>query len=140
MKITGYKPEDFKRIMEITDACYSGIYRPSRDITQDYIEVSDIFVARAAEVVGFAIVHDDLQPHIWNIAVDPLYQGEKIGTELLRHMTNVYARTYKQYISLHCNVNNPAQRLYFKEGFRVREVMHKYFDPDDGLLMVKTLE
>jgi ribosomal protein S18 acetylase RimI-like enzyme len=155
MRITGYKHrEDFERLMEINDACYSGVYRPPRDLMADYVSVSDVFVARAdnygkpyicgdlsvAEIIiGFAIVRNAIQPYIWNIAVDPSYQNRGVAGNLLREIIKKYTLEKCSRITLHVNVNNPAQRLYFSYGFQVKEVVKDHFVPNDGLLMERKL-
>lgn len=139
MRITGYKPEDFSRIMEINDLCYSGVYRAPRSVVEGMTRVSDIFVAREDDPIGFAIVQNVDCPYLWNIAVLPTYRGQGVAGSLLREMIVKYTLTKEKKITLHVNVNNPAQKLYFNNGFRVIDVARKYFDPDDGLLMERRL-
>lgn len=148
MRITGYTKADFDRVMEINDACYpEGVYRPSREIMSDYLSVSDVYLAKVGhvgdlpeEIIGFAIVRNALQPYIWNIAVDPVSQGRSVGTALLCHIIDFYTNARSKQISLHTNVNNPAQKLYFDNGFRIVSVQENYFGPDDGLVMVRRLD
>lgn len=156
VRITGYKHRtDFDRVMEINDACYSGVYRPSRETVSDMVSVSDVFTARVNEkdfdhsfpedmpdedyIVGFAIVRNVFQPYIWNIAVDPNYQRRCVGKNLLREIIRRYTLEKCKEITLHVNANNPAQRLYYDYGFRVIAVEKDYFVPDDGLLMRRQL-
>ncbi len=150
MRITGYKrSEDLDRIMEINDAVYFGEYRPPRDTVVDEMLRSDVFVARedqncehattSSDILGFAIVRYDEQPYLWNIAVDPAYQGRGIGGNLLREIIKKYTLNKSSWISLHVNVQNPAQKLYFDYGFRTRAVIKNYFKPDDGLYMIRRL-
>jgi ribosomal protein S18 acetylase RimI-like enzyme len=157
MRITGYKhSEDLARMMEINDSCYSGIYCPPRNIMVDNLLVSDVFVARVDEsfaaselltygdlghIVGFAIVRDQehVPAYIWNIAVDPAYQGRGVGGNLLREIIKKYTLAKSMGISLHVNVENAAQKLYFDYGFRVTSYVKDYFKPDDGLYMLRKL-
>jgi ribosomal protein S18 acetylase RimI-like enzyme len=148
MRITGYKhKEDLERMMEINDSCYAGIYCPPRNIMVDNLLVSDVFVARALEhvnpeiIVGFAIVRDQehVPAYIWNIAVDPAYQGRGVGGNLLREIIKKYTLAKRMGISLHVNVENPAQKLYYDYGFRVTSYVKDYFKPDDGLYMLRRL-
>ena len=151
MRITGYKhKDDYERVMEINDACYTGIYCPPRELMRNYLTVSDVFIARHNVdgcdskpdediVVGFAIVRNVFQPYIWNIAVDPAYQGRGVGGNLLREVIRTYTLSKNLNIALHVNAENPAQKLYFDYGFRVKSVQAKYFDPNDALLMERKL-
>jgi ribosomal protein S18 acetylase RimI-like enzyme len=151
MRITGYKHrEDFSRVMEINDACYSGVYRPPRDLMSDMVSVSDVFIAREDcegdwsgampdTMLGFAITRNPDQPYIWNIAVDPAYQGRGVAGNLLREIIKRYTLEKCTQITLHVNVNNPAQKLYFDYGFRVISIEEDYFAPNDGLMMERKL-
>jgi len=149
MRITGFKhKDDFERVMEINNLCYKGIYCPPRDLMADYTTVSDVYVARVdhdlvagieGKIAGFAIVRNVFQPYIWNIAVDPKYQGRGVGGNLLREIIRTYTLAKCENISLHVDASNPAQKLYYDYGFRVKWVEEKYFDPEDGLLMERKL-
>ena len=152
MRITGYKhKEDLERMMEINNSCYSGIYCPPRNTMVDNLLLSDVFVARITPaddktspvnmIVGFAIVRDQehVPAYIWNIAVDPAYQGRGVGGNLLREIIKKYTLSKSIGISLHVNVQNPAQKLYYDYGFRVTSYVKDYFKPDDGLYMLRKL-
>jgi ribosomal protein S18 acetylase RimI-like enzyme len=156
MRITGYKHrEDFERVIQINDACYSGVYRPPRKTVADMISVSEVFIARVNEkdfshsfpedlpdenyIIGFAIVRNAFQPYIWNIAVDPAYQNRGVAGNLLREIIRRYTLEKSSRITLHVNVENPAQKLYFDYGFRVISVEEDYFAPNDGLMMERKL-
>jgi|ERR1700677_512474 len=141
MRITNYNHrQDFERLLEINDACYSGVYRPPRETVNDMILISDVYVARnGLRIVGFAIVKNTCLPYIWNIAVDPLFQGNGVGGSLLREIIKRYTIAGDKEIHLDVNSTNPAQKLYFDYGFRVKSVCTKYFDPNDGLHMVRPL-
>jgi len=147
MRITGYKhAQDFKRVMEINDACYFGDFRPPRETMADMISISDVFLVRREKhndpkesIIGFAIVRNATQPYIWNIAVDPQEQRMGVGSLLLDHIIAGYAKDKCKAITLHVNAENPAQKLYFGHGFRVIAVVKNYFNPDAGLLMERRL-
>jgi ribosomal protein S18 acetylase RimI-like enzyme len=156
MRITGYKhSEDFDRLIQINEACYSGIYLPPRDLMADYASVSDVFIARVDGelenlyingeksskdyIIGFAIVRNAVNPYIWNIAVDPAYQNRGVAGNMLREIIKRYTLEKCKQITLHVNANNAAQKLYYDYGFRVVAVEEEYFTPDDGLLMERPL-
>ena len=117
----------------------------------DNLLVSDVFVARITPAddkttpvdmaIGFAIVRDQehLPAYIWNIAVDPAYQGRGVGGNLLREIIKKYTLSKSMGISLHVNVENAAQKLYYDYGFRVTSYVKDYFKPDDGLYMLRKL-
>jgi len=142
----GYKREDFDRVMEISDACYNGKYRPPQQTMYDMITVSDVLVARldpeddsTRTILGFAIIQNIYQPYIWNIAVDPKWQRRGIAGNMLWEIIKRYTLNKDKEISLHVDATNPAQKLYFDYGFRVVSVEENYFEPNDGLMMVRRL-
>lgn len=57
---------------------------------------------------------------LMDIALLPLWRGRGIGQELL-HALMVVAAKQSRRITLHVEPNNPAQRLYARLGFELRE-------------------
>jgi len=144
MRITGYSRENFERVVEISDACYTGHYRPDRATLQNMVGISDVFLAKTDtvsqnKIIGFCIVKNTDQPYIWSIAVDPDFRGRGVGGNLLREVIRTYTLQKQRQISLHVDCANPAQKLYYDYGFRVQRVAEKYFAPNDGLVMVRNL-
>lgn len=152
MKITqGYSAQDFSRIVEISDLCYKGVERPPRTTMEQMCSISDIFLAKEMlpqdpdggnpheVIIGFAIVQAAGYPYIWSIAVDPAFQGRGVGGNILREIIKKYTLEKQPHISLTVRADNPAQKLYFDYGFRVRLVEKNYYEEMDGLNMRKFL-
>ena len=74
-------------------------------------------------------------PWIWILAVRPDFQGQGIGTSLLKEIEKYYTKE----INLYVNVDNPAQKLYFDNGYRVKKVLKDIYDGGDALHMRKKL-
>jgi ribosomal protein S18 acetylase RimI-like enzyme len=130
--------------MEISDACYTGDFRPPRETVADMISVSDVFLAKTGlasqeQIIGFCIVKNISQPYIWSIAVDPKFQGRGVGGNILREVIRTYTLSKQKEITLHVDCTNSAQKLYYDYGFRVVSVEENYFEPNDGLMMVRKL-
>jgi ribosomal protein S18 acetylase RimI-like enzyme len=152
---TAYNSTDFDRIMEISDACYEGVERPPRETMKDMVEVCDIFLAKRClmndpdspscenhstdPIVGFALVRTVVHPYIWSIAVAKKFQGRGVGGNLLREIIKWYTLQKAQEIKLHVHEDNPAQKLYWDYGFRVKSVEEGYYMPKDGLVMRREL-
>jgi len=150
----GYKPEDKPRLVEINSACYSGIQRPSPAEFDQMLD-HEVFVGSELairtdwgsptiknKVIGFAIVRENIlgHPYLWSIAVDPAYQGRGVGGNLLREVIKFYTLAKAQEISLHVHPDNPAMKLYFDYGFRVRHVAKNWYQAEgDGLYMWRAL-
>jgi ribosomal protein S18 acetylase RimI-like enzyme len=149
---TAYKSTDFDRLCEISDACYTGDERPPADVMKSMVEVCDVFLVKKYEgnctevgfdpegtIVGFALVRTSGNPYIWSIAVDKGFQGRGVGGNLLREIIKKYTLQKALCITLHVHEDNPAQKLYFDYGFRMRDVVKYYYAPKNGLLMIRTL-
>jgi ribosomal protein S18 acetylase RimI-like enzyme len=80
--------------------------------TLDVIEVD-------GELAGRLYVHrgpSDIR--IMDIALAPAFRGRGIGTGLLRTLITEAERSARK-LSIHVEMNNPAQTLYERLGFRV---------------------
>jgi len=152
---TAYNSTDFDRLMEISDTCYEGVERPPRETMKDMVEVCDVFLAKVNEkdfshsfpeespdenhIIGFVLVRTVVHPYIWSIAVDKSFQGRGVGGNLLREVIEWYTLQKAQEIKLHVHEDNPAQKLYWDYGFRVKSVEEGYYMPKDGLVMRREL-
>jgi len=153
---TAYKSTDFDRLCEISDACYTGDERPPRETMKDMVEVCDVFLAKSGlgsievgemesnsceldKIIGFALVRTSGNPYIWSIAVDKGFQRRGVGGNLLREIIKKYTLQKDFEITLHVHEDNPAQKLYFDYGFRVKRIERDYYNPKNGLFMVRPL-
>lgn len=75
-------------------------------IESDGIPAGRLYVARAADYV-----------HVIDIALLPAWRGRGIGTALLRALMDEAAGAHR-YVSIHVEINNPAQALYARLGFQ----------------------
>src|ERR1035437_4080175 len=150
MKITiGFKPEEFERLLAINDECYAGVERPTVDEFKHMLECTDVFLAKEAidrdpnnwRILGFAIVRPSVgyggKPYLWSIAVAKGSRGQGIGGGLLWKIIEKYILMREKQISLHCNPDNPAQKLYFDQGFRVEGLAKNWYGTRHGLYMVR---
>jgi ribosomal protein S18 acetylase RimI-like enzyme len=147
---TAYKSTDFERLCEISDRCYTGDERPPHDIMKNMVEVCDVFLAKTevipvpdcvsvTNIVGFALVRTSGNPYIWSIAVDKGFQRRGVGGNLLREIIKKYTLQKDFEITLHVHEDNPAQKLYFDYGFRVKRIERDYYNPKNGLFMGRPL-
>ena len=91
-------------------------------------------------VVGYAgMMFTAREAHITNIAVDPRFQGRRIGTRLLVALVIEAIAKAAETISLEVRVSNKiAQEMYEKFGFSVAGVRKGYYieTNEDALVMV----
>jgi len=83
------------------------------------------------------------QTEILNIAIDPEYQGQRLGSQLLRHTLQSLPDSIES-VLLEVRVSNfPALRLYFNYGFtevgRRRDYYRTEFGREDAILMTLQL-
>src|SRR5208337_4198408 len=123
----GYVLADMPRLYEINVACYSGIQRPSPAEFADMM-AGGVFLAKneSLHIIGFALVRRR-DTYLWSLAVDPSYQGRGVGGNLLREVIKFYTLAKETEISLHVHPDNPAMKLYFDYGFRVKAVAKNWY-------------
>jgi len=90
--------------------------------------------------IGFMVTATVVdQAEIFNIAIDPQYQGHKLGSKLLSHVLQSLPDSIES-VLLDVRVSNfPAIRLYFNYGFievgRRRDYYRTEFGREDAILM-----
>lgn len=91
------------------------------------------------EVVGYCgTLYITDEAHITNIAVDPSFQRNHIGTRLLSHVVRLAWERHIKGITLEVRVSNfGAQRLYQKFGFQPAGVRKGYYQDsgEDAIIM-----
>lgn len=89
-------------------------------------------------VVGYGgVCVFDQDAHVTNIAVDPTWQNNKVGTQLLLHLSRFAAARAKD-MTLEVRLSNlGAQRLYAKFGFVPAGIRKNYYqrENEDALIM-----
>lgn len=90
-------------------------------------------------VVGYAGLMFALdEAHVTNIAVDPEWQRQKIGTRLLAHLVRVALERGARHMTLEVRLSNSAaQNMYRRFGFDTEGVRKNYYadSNEDALIM-----
>lgn len=136
------KNEDIlDRLRTISDNSFSGVERPPSGVFASHYETDDVFVDKrnSGTIRGFCIVGDREGPYVWSLAVDSRYRGLGVATSLLAEIAGHYRGLGMGHIALTCHVDNPAQKLYYDNGYRVVRVVLRYYGADNGLFMKKIL-
>lgn len=144
MKLTheGQKKIYFNRLWDITVQSYSLTQTPTEEKFSRVLKEGDVFVADSEEgTVGYALVSPSPgTPFLRSIAVYSAYRGRGFGSALLNEVADFYRAKGCSRLLLHVMVHNPAQKLYFANGYRVTKVLKDYYAPEgDGLEMEKVL-
>lgn len=83
------------------------------------------------------------ETHITNLAVNPAYQGQKIGTWLLKVVIELAKQNASELVSLEVNINNTvAKKLYQSLGFESTFIRKNYYRDThtDAINMILWLE
>ena len=132
--IREYEEADLDAIFHINKSCFA---QPQSNVgLLSEIHKGKCWVSDEGSVLsGFLIGQSVSGALLHTVAVLEEFRGNGIGAELLTTFQNFYKDcTLWLYVIEH----NPAQKLYFDFGYRVRDVVKDYYYPDQsGLLMVK---
>jgi ribosomal protein S18 acetylase RimI-like enzyme len=130
-------------LWEITEACYTGVEVPTREFFKLCVQKGDVFVRyEDNEIASYALVNGGRSdcPLLRSIATKPKYRKHGHAWRLLTELSLYYQAAHCSQIILYCKVDNPAQCLYFKAGYRVTALLRGYYKPEgNGLEMRKTL-
>jgi len=86
--------------------------------------------------IGFR-VYDD-QAEMMNFVVSLDHQDEGYGTQLLTYCLNELEKKHVKMISLEVRKSNKkAQHVYEKMGFKLSHIRKKYYENEDGYVLVK---
>ena len=91
-------------------------------------------------IVGYLICSRyDTVWHVMNVAIEPVLQGNGIGTALLEHLLAETAPTDRFTLEVRQS-NAPAIRLYERLGFRAAGLRRRYYQDngEDALIMWRT--
>src|SRR6266496_2140348 len=134
-------------LADISDNCVSGVERPPRDFFKQMARSSKLFVCQSEvtwgpvrPIYGYLLLNEkNGDPYIWSIAVPENYRGIGCGAGLIREAADYVKENSGSCLTLTVNVNNPAQKLYFNEGFRITAFARNYYGSENGLLMRREL-
>lgn len=103
-----------------------------------------VLLERGGEIVGFvgARLHAE-DCHVTNIAVHPRFQGQGIGSFMLRDIFQYAKENKSQQITLEVRISNlDAQRLYRRFGFVSCNIKKNYYteNNEDAVDMIVKME
>lgn len=136
---------DMPRVMEIENASFEYTW------TEEYFLTclrQRNCIAMVAElngyVVGFIVYELQKQTiSILNIAVDPDFRHQEIGTRIIARMIDKLTQQRRREINLTIRETNVAAQFFFKAmGFRAVSVLRNYYDQhnEDAYIFAYVLE
>lgn len=105
-------------------------------------ETNYIFVVELEKIVGFIIVwENDFNGQIIDLVVEENFQNKGYGKMLLNQGIEFLKAKGVKTISLEVAQKNfKAKKLYESCGFKMVKTIKNYYQNDDGLLYVRSLE
>ncbi|GAL86722.1 acetyltransferase [Sporocytophaga myxococcoides] len=104
---------------------------PSKDLIEQYIKLSDIYIARQNEEAVGVIALFPLTPdavEIKNVAVRPEFQGKGLGSYLIENAINTAVHNKQKSICIGTANSSVGQLyLYQKHGFEITEIKKDFF-------------
>jgi len=139
---------DMDRVREIEKASISYV-TPLDQILRYYDVPSEGFLIAEinGKVVGYIVGNINegcKEGHILDIAIDPAYRGQGIGTILVEHISEMFKRKGANKVRLEVKLKNiEARRFYSHLGFVETQIARHYYRmrgyTEDAVFMVKHL-
>jgi [ribosomal protein S18]-alanine N-acetyltransferase len=131
IEIDRMKEHDIPRVKEIEKLCFTDLWPEDsfeREITNNRVAL--YLVARiegvTAGYMGTWLILDEA--HITTFAVDPAFQGKKLGLSLLWNIMNESVKKGVRWATLEVNEENKAAiHLYEKFGFKIIGKRREYY-------------
>ena len=151
LELRSYRPQDFKRLLEIDQACFVEGIAYSLEELRYFLKMPSSITVVAADgdkIEGFVIADRFRQrrtAHLIGriITIDVAPEGQHAGTGslLLRKVESHLRENGCDSVLLEVAVDNaPALSFYKKHGYSVLKTLPRYYlDSIDGLLMGKNL-
>ena len=132
--------EQYVQCLNIYRRSFDGVERAPDGVFKTNFDAGTIFVECQDQIVGFAITRAVCGAYLWAIATEPMYRGEGIAGRLLQEIDRHCRSMNYEAINLTVKTTNPAQKLYFDNGYRVVKFLRRYYlDGGDGILMRRIL-
>lgn len=137
--------EDIPSLLKLENACFKHPWNEAQVLYElEENPVSNFWVIESnGQIVGFSdhwITFDSAT--ICQIAVDPLFRRNHLGTALMKDIIDDCYAKKVIYLTLEVRASNEkAIALYIKNGFK-KEVIkpHYYDDGEDAIYMIRKVE
>jgi ribosomal protein S18 acetylase RimI-like enzyme len=137
--ISPYEDRDVTQILELQRTEFTGSDDEIlKAIAEGYCLVDK---SRGSDMInGYIIVTCPDVPYIYSIAVARDMRGYGIATKLIAEAEHWHKQAGYRKIWLKTTIENPAQTLYFKLGYRISEYDPQLYGPGlPGIVMTKRL-
>jgi [ribosomal protein S18]-alanine N-acetyltransferase len=142
IEITRMRRRHLRKVLGIEAQVYPRPWSASLFLAEMSQRASRTYIVAKSgnDVVGYAgMMYTGREAHVTNIAVEPSWHGNKIGSRLLLTIVTEAVARGVQTISLEVRVTNQiAQSMYEKFGFSVTSIRKGYYieTNEDAYVMV----
>ena len=148
--IRPYTEEDLDGVLEIEKESFEHPWSPNIFEALFLINPEGFYVVSAqGQVVGYAIVLYEQgfghtrklgEAHLMNIAVDPAYRRQGIGSALVNTMISKIRKTKLSRMHLEVRISNTTAITFYKKiGFTTVSTVMGFYGNEDALVMIKDI-
>lgn len=131
--ISPISTDDYERLFEIEQAAHLVPWSKGTLLNSQGDKYLNLKLTVKNEIVGFAISQIILdEATLFNVAVDPKYQGKGYGKRLLSELILQLKTKGVATLWLEVRESNPARKLYDSLGFNEVDIRKNYYPTPDG--------
>lgn len=125
--------QDYEHLFEIEQAAHSVPWSKGTLLNSQGEKYLNLKYSERNQIIGFAISQIILdEATLFNIAIDPNYQGKGYGKRLLSELILQLKDKGVATLWLEVRESNPARQLYDSLGFNEVDIRKNYYPTPDG--------
>lgn len=131
--IEPFSPEDYDRLFEIEQAAHLVPWSKGTLLNSQGEKYLNLKLTVDNQIIAFAISQIVLdEATLFNVAVDPQYQGKGYGKRLLAELFLQLKEKGVATVWLEVRESNSARKLYDTLGFNEVDIRKNYYPTPDG--------
>lgn len=131
--IEAIQQQDYERLFEIEQAAHLVPWSKGTLLNSQGDRFLNLKLTENGEIIGFVICQTVLdEATLFNIAIDPKYQGQGYGKRLLAALISQLKSKDIATLWLEVRESNPARKLYDASGFNEVDIRKNYYPIPDG--------
>lgn len=131
--IESIQQQDYERLFEIEQAAHLVPWSKGTLLNSQGDRFLNLKLTKNGEIIGFVICQTVLdEATLFNIAIDPKYQGQGYGKRLLAALISQLKSKDIATLWLEVRESNPARKLYDASGFNEVDIRKNYYPTPDG--------
>lgn len=131
--IEAIQQQDYERLFEIEQTAHLVPWSKGTLLNSQGDRFLNLKLTENGEIIGFVICQTVLdEATLFNIAIDPKYQGQGYGKRLLAALISQLKSKDIATLWLEVRESNPARKLYDASGFNEVDIRKNYYPIPDG--------